>query len=92
MFTEIEGDWDAVMDVVKRATFVLAEKGIRTEVVLKADIRPGFSEMMDGKIDRLNDALNAQTQPVAQTQPKPVTQEDVQARVTSALGRFGVRK
>lgn len=94
MFTEIEGDWDAVMDVVKRATFVLAEKGIRTEVVLKADIRPGFESMMDGKIDRLNEALNAQ--PVAQTQPAPqvqqATQEDVQARVAAALGRFGVRK
>ena len=93
MFTEIEGDWDSVMDVVKRATFVLAEKGIRTEVVLKADIRPGFSEMMDGKIDRLNDALNAQTQPATQpAQPKPVDAADVQARVSAALGRFGVRK
>ena len=94
MFTEIEGDWDAVMDVVKRATFVLAEKGIRTEVVLKADIRPGFDSMMDGKLDRLNDALNAQaqsgTEPAAQ--PKPVDAADVQARVASALGRFGVRK
>ena len=93
MFTEIEGDWDSVMDVVKRATFVLAEKGIRTEVVLKADIRPGFSEMMDGKIDRLNEALNAQTQPATQpAQPKPVDAADVQARVSAALGRFGVRK
>ena len=97
MFTEIEGDWDSVMDVVKRATFVLAEKGIRTEVVLKADIRPGFSEMMDGKIDRLNEALNAQTQPaesqpVENPQPKPVESADVQARVSSVLGRFGVRK
>ena len=93
MFTEIEGDWDSVMDVVKRATFVLAEKGIRTEVVLKADIRPGFSEMMNGKIDRLNEALNAQTQPATQpAQPKPVDAADVQARVSAALGRFGVRK
>lgn len=60
MFTEIEGDWDAVMAVVKRATFVLAERGIRTEVVLKADIRPGFVGTMTGKIDRLNAALNAE--------------------------------
>ena len=58
MFTEIEGDWDAVMTVVKRATFVLAERGIRTEVVLKADIRPGFTDTMTGKIDRLNAALD----------------------------------
>ena len=94
MFTEIEGDWDAVMDVVKRATFVLAEKGIRTEVVLKADIRPGFDSMMDGKLDRLNDALNAQTQPAQaqSTQNQPVGKEDIQARVSSVLGRFGVRK
>ena len=59
MFTEIEGDWDAVMAVVKRATFVLAERGIRTEVVLKADIRPGFVDTMAGKLDRLNEKLNA---------------------------------
>ena len=60
MFTEIEGDWDAVMAVVKRATFILAERGIRTEVVLKADIRPGFVGTMSGKLDRLNAALNAE--------------------------------
>ena len=59
MFTEIEGDWDDVMAVVKRATFVLAERGIRTEVVLKADIRPNFERMMTGKLDRLNSALEA---------------------------------
>lgn len=59
MFTEIEGDWDAVMDVVKRATFVLAQRGIRTEVVLKADIRPNFEQMMTGKLERLNSALEA---------------------------------
>lgn len=99
MFTEIEGDWDAVMDVVKRATFVLAEKGIRTEVVLKADIRPGFDSMMDGKLDRLNDALNAQSQPAVEQQPvaepaqaQPVGKEEIQSRINSVLGRFGVRK
>lgn len=57
MFTEIEGDWDEVMDVVKRATFVLAEKGIRTEVVLKADLRPGFTGTMDAKVQKVEDIL-----------------------------------
>ena len=57
MFTEIEGEWDEVMQVVKDATFVLAERGIRTEVVLKADIRPGYEDTMDGKLDRLNEKL-----------------------------------
>lgn len=57
MFTEIEGEWDAVMKVVKDATFVLAEKGIRTEVVLKADIRPGFTNMLQGKVERMEKAM-----------------------------------
>ena len=58
MFTEIEGEWDDVMRVVKDATFVLASKGIRTEVVLKADIRPGYTGTMDGKLDRPEAALS----------------------------------
>ena len=57
MFTEIEGEWDDVMRVVKEATFVLANKGIRTEVVLKADVRPGFTNMIEAKVDRVNAIL-----------------------------------
>lgn len=59
MFTEVEGEWDQVMDVVKRATMALAERGIRTEVVLKADVRPGHENMMDGKLERLEEKLHA---------------------------------
>ena len=58
MFTEIEGDYDEVMDVVKRATFALAEKGIRTEVVLKADIRPGFTDTMESKVAKVDAILS----------------------------------
>lgn len=57
MFTEIEGEWDEVMKVVKDATFVLAEKGIRTEVILKADVRSGHTDTMNLKVQKLNDAL-----------------------------------
>jgi len=57
MFTEIEGEWDDVMRVVKAATFVLAEKGIRTELVLKADIRPGFTNMIHSKVEKVNTIL-----------------------------------
>lgn len=57
MFTEIEGEYDAVMEVVKKATMVLAEKGIRTEVVLKMDIRPGFTDTMNGKLERMEEKL-----------------------------------
>ena len=57
MFTEIEGEWDEVMRVVKDATFVLTSKGIRTEVVLKADVRPGYTDMINAKVERMNSFL-----------------------------------
>ena len=60
MFTEIEGEWDEVMQVVRDATFVLASKGIRTEVVLKADIRPGFTDTMTGKLERMEAQIKKQ--------------------------------
>ena len=57
MFTEIEGEWDEVMKVVKNATLVLAEKGIRTEVIMKMDIRPGYNNTMTEKIDRMENQM-----------------------------------
>ncbi|MFH8250816.1 MTH1187 family thiamine-binding protein [Microbacterium sp. B2969] len=57
MFTEIEGEWDEVFDVVKRATEAVLPFGSRVSLVLKADIRPGFTGELDAKIDRLEEAL-----------------------------------
>jgi len=62
MFTEIEGpDWDTVMDVVKRATEAVMPFGSRVSLVLKADIRPGYSGELDAKIDRLEAAIEDST-------------------------------
>lgn len=60
MFTELEGEWDEVMDVVKRATEAVAAYGSRVSLVLKADIRPGYSGEITGKIDRLEKAISEQ--------------------------------
>ncbi len=60
MFTEIEGEWDEVMRVVREATFVLAEQGIRTEVVLKADVRPGRTGMMQRKVAAVDEILEGE--------------------------------
>ncbi len=57
MFTEIEGDWDEVFDVVKRATEAVAKFGSRVSLVMKADIRPGFTGELDGKLERLERAI-----------------------------------
>jgi len=60
MFTTIEGDWDEVFDVVKRATEAVGAFGTRVSLVLKADIRPGYSGELTGKVERLERAINAQ--------------------------------
>ncbi|MFD4959460.1 MTH1187 family thiamine-binding protein [Microbacterium sp. NPDC058389] len=61
MFTEIEGEWDEVFDVVKRATDAVAPYGSRVSLVLKADIRPGYSGELDAKIERLEAAIDRQS-------------------------------
>ncbi len=58
MFTNIEGEWDEVMDVVKRAVDAVAAVSPRVGLVLKADIRPGRTGEMTGKVERLERALN----------------------------------
>jgi uncharacterized protein (TIGR00106 family) len=60
MFTEIEGEWDEVMEVVRRATEAVGQFGTRVSLVLKADIRPGHVGELDGKVERLEQALKRQ--------------------------------
>ena len=57
MFTTIEGEWDEVFDVVRRATEAVAPFGSRVSLVLKADIRPGYTGELDAKVERLDAAL-----------------------------------
>ncbi len=60
MFTEIEGEWDEVMAVVRAATEAVGAYGSRVSLVLKADIRPGRSGELDGKLQRLEAAITEQ--------------------------------
>jgi len=53
MFTTVEGDWDEVMAVVKRAVDAVAAKAPRVSVVLKADVRPGAAGALTGKVESL---------------------------------------
>lgn len=57
MFTTIEGDWDEVFDVVKRATEAVGRYGSRVSLVIKADIRPGYTGELTAKVERLEGAL-----------------------------------
>jgi uncharacterized protein (TIGR00106 family) len=57
MFTSIEGEWDEVMDVVKRATEASGRYGSRVSLVLKADIRPGWTGQIAAKVARVEEHL-----------------------------------
>jgi uncharacterized protein (TIGR00106 family) len=60
MFTTIEGEWDEVFAVIKQATDAVGQFGSRVSLVLKADIRPGHSGELTGKVERLNQVLEQQ--------------------------------
>ena len=57
MFTTIEGEWDEVFAVVKAATEAVAAFAPRVSLVLKADIRPGFTDQLAAKVQRVEQHL-----------------------------------
>ncbi|CAL9385937.1 hypothetical protein SUDANB121_01166 [Nocardiopsis dassonvillei] len=57
MFTTVEGEWDEVMAVVKAATEAAGEGAGRVSLVLKADIRPGVTGALDGKVEAVEREL-----------------------------------
>ena len=59
MFTTIEGEWDECLVVIKGAVDAIAEVSPRVSLVLKADIRPGFTGELDGKLERLEQVLDS---------------------------------
>jgi len=59
MFTNVEGEWDEVMAVVKRAVDAVAAVSPRVSLVLKADIRPGYTGQLAAKVERVERALGS---------------------------------
>lgn len=58
MFTNVEGEWDEVMAVVKRAVDVVAASSPRVGLVLKADLRSGHDTgQLSAKVERVEQAL-----------------------------------
>ena len=57
MFTTLEGEWDEVFDVIRRATLAVQEFSPRVSLVLNADIRPGYTGQLTEKVERIERAL-----------------------------------
>ena len=58
MFTNIEGDIDDVLKVIRDATMKLAGQGYRTDVVIRLDIRPGFEGQIHAKQALVDEILS----------------------------------
>ena len=57
MFTNVEGDWDEVMGLVKACVMRVAEDAPRVSVVIKIDHRPGAQDALHGKVKAIEDRL-----------------------------------
>ena len=57
MFTNVEGEWDEVMAVVKAATMAVAAVSSRVSLVLKADLREGAAGAMRRKVEAVEEHL-----------------------------------
>jgi uncharacterized protein (TIGR00106 family) len=60
MFTVVEGVWDDVMAVVKKAVAAVAAKAPRVSMVLKADMRAGVNDAIASKVEALERYLSDQ--------------------------------
>jgi uncharacterized protein (TIGR00106 family) len=58
MFTNVEGEWDEVMALVKQCVDAVAARAPRVSVVLKIDHRPGAEDQLHGKVAAIERRLN----------------------------------
>jgi uncharacterized protein (TIGR00106 family) len=57
MFTNVEGDWDEVMALVKACVLKIAEDAPRVGAVIKLDYRPGVSDALHTKVQAVEGHL-----------------------------------
>ena len=57
MFTNVEGEWDEVMDLIKACVDKVAEAAPRVSLVIKIDHRPGTVDALHHKVDVIEAAL-----------------------------------
>ncbi|MBF6332349.1 MTH1187 family thiamine-binding protein [Nocardia transvalensis] len=59
-FTEIEGEWDEVFGVIKKATDAVMAVSNRCSIVIKADMRPGHTDTLNSKLESVERYLAQQ--------------------------------
>ena len=57
MFTNVEGEWDEVMALIKACVLEVAKSAPRVSVTMKLDYRPGVSGALQTKVDAVEARL-----------------------------------
>jgi uncharacterized protein (TIGR00106 family) len=57
MFTNVEGEWDEVMALIKACVMKVAEAAPRVSVVIKLDHRPGTAGAITQKVRAIEERL-----------------------------------
>jgi uncharacterized protein (TIGR00106 family) len=57
MFTNIEGEWDEVMGVIRRCVDAVSAVAPRVSVVIKIDHRPGVTDALTSKVQAVERRL-----------------------------------
>ena len=60
MFTNVEGEWDEVVSLIKACVMTVAEIAPRVSVVIKIDHRPGVTNALQGKVDAIEQRLHSE--------------------------------
>ncbi|MDQ1533483.1 MAG: hypothetical protein QOF28_1244 [Actinomycetota bacterium] len=57
MFTNVEGEWDEVMALIRACTMKVAESAPRVSLVIKIDYRAGVTGALKHKVDVIEERL-----------------------------------
>ena len=57
MFTNVEGSWDELMDLLRQCVEAVAQQAPRVSVVAKIDYRPGVEHQLEGKVAAIEERL-----------------------------------
>jgi uncharacterized protein (TIGR00106 family) len=59
MFTNVEGEWDEVMSLIKACVMKVGESAPRVSLVIKVDHRPGVTGALRHKVESVERRLGA---------------------------------
>jgi uncharacterized protein (TIGR00106 family) len=59
MFTNVEGEWDEVMSLIRGCVMKVSETAPRVSVVIKVDHRPGVTGALRHKVESVERRLSA---------------------------------